>query len=114
MAKEKQVQRPIKKTEYVIIFASRQSELGWRDLCATQRNVMVETWDFLTRTPQQETATNYPLKGRYEKLTRDGFSHTRWQHKPTLKGSARIWFYVEGQKVYLEDVHTHHPNETKR
>ncbi len=29
------------------------------------------------------------------------------------KGTARIWFYVEGRIVYLEQVHTSHPNETK-
>lgn len=34
-------------------------------------------------------------------------------HKPTLKGTARIWFYVDGSTVYLEQVHTAHPNETK-
>ena len=25
---------------------------------------------------------------------------------------ARIWFFVEGRTVYLEKVHTSHPNET--
>lgn len=46
-------------------------------------------------------------------ITRDGKVHRRWQHKPTLKGSARVWLYVHEQTVYLEQVHTHHPNETK-
>jgi hypothetical protein len=39
--------------------------------------------------------------------------HERWQHKPTLNGAARIWFFVEDRTVYLEQVHTRHPNETK-
>ncbi|MFP3580549.1 hypothetical protein SB659_13320 [Arthrobacter sp. SIMBA_036] len=46
-------------------------------------------------------------------MNRNGSSHDRWQHKPTLKGTARLWFYVEGQIVYLEQVHTSHPNQTK-
>jgi hypothetical protein len=46
-------------------------------------------------------------------VTRNGSTHDRWQHKPTAKGDARIWFYVADQVVYLEQVHTNHPNETK-
>jgi hypothetical protein len=44
---------------------------------------------------------------------RSGNADERWQHKPTLKGTARIWFFVEDRTVYLEQVHTSHPNETK-
>ncbi|WP_024792968.1 hypothetical protein [Tomitella biformata] len=55
---------------------------GWRDLVATIRNPMTETWDFLTRTPLATTPTNYRLKG-------------------------------ELGTVFLEPVHTIHPNETK-
>lgn len=47
------------------------------------------------------------------KITRDGKNYVRWQHKPTAQGDARIWFYVDGKDVYLEQVHTQHPNETK-
>jgi hypothetical protein len=57
--------------------------------------------------------TNYPLKGELNGVVREGESHERWQHKPTMKGDARIWFYVIGQTVHLEQVHTHHPNATK-
>jgi len=46
-------------------------------------------------------------------VTHNGSTYERWQHKPTLKGNARIWFFVVEQVVYLEQVHTHHPNETK-
>lgn len=47
-------------------------------------------------------------------MTRNGSTHERWQYKPTLKGDARIWFYVEGPVVYLEQVHAEHLNETKK
>lgn len=59
------------------------------------------------------TPTNYQLRGELGRLSRDGVTHDRWQHKPTLKGDARIWYYVVGRIVYLEHVHTSHPSETK-
>lgn len=46
-------------------------------------------------------------------IERGGATHERWQHKPTAKGTARIWFYVHERTVFLEQVHTSHPNETK-
>ena len=52
-------------------------------------------------------------KGELGTVQRGGQSFERWQHKPTLKGSARIWFYIDDRTVFLEAVHTIHPNETK-
>lgn len=113
MAKDSLVPRPTKKSEYSIHYASADSRKGWRDLVATIRNPMAETWDFLTRTPQEQTPTNYPMKGELEWIARGGVRHRRWQHKPTQQGDARIWFYIEGQNVFIEQVRTHHPNATK-
>jgi hypothetical protein len=113
MAKSGRVERPTKKVEYELRFASAQARRGWSDLQATIRNSLVDTWDFLTRTPLVTTPQNYPLRGELGVVTRNGLLHERWQHKPTLKGDARIWFYVVDQIVYLEQVHTHHPNQTK-
>lgn len=107
------VPRPSKKAEYEIRYATTNAEKGWKDLVATIRNPMSETWDFLTRTPLVTTQTNYPLKGELGLVQRAGDTHERWQHKPTAKGTARIWFFVEGRTVFLEQVHTSHPNETK-
>lgn len=112
MAKEQQANRPIKKNEYKIIAASMAAQKGWRDLVATHRNLMVEAWEFLTKNPLRNTPTNYPLKGELEHITRNGKQHIRWQYKPSKGNGARIWFYVEGQTVYLERVSTSHPNET--
>lgn len=113
MAKETLVPRPTKKSEYVPKYASKQAEKGWRDLVATIRNPMSQTWDFLTRTPLATTPTNYALEGSLGVITRNGRTFQRWQHKPTQKGTARVWFYVDGSTVYLEQVHTAHPHETK-
>lgn len=113
MAKDKRVERPTRNSEYEIYFATREAERGWRDLKATVRGPLAETWDFLTRTPIDQTPTNYPLKGQLGVVTRAGATHERWQHKPTAQGDARIWFYVHQHVVYLEQVHTRHPNQTK-
>ncbi|WP_405938108.1 hypothetical protein OG338_16870 [Streptomyces sp. NBC_00726] len=107
------VPRPPRKTEYEIRFATADALKGWRDLVATIRNQMTETWDFLTRTPLSTTPTNYRLKGELGVIRRGGATHDRWQHKPTAKGTARIWYFVDGRTVFLEQVHTSHPNETK-
>lgn len=74
---------------------------------------MADTWDFLTRTPTERTSTNYPLRGELQFVQRGGKQLERWQLKPTAQGDARIWFYVDGRDVLIEQVHTHHPNETK-
>jgi hypothetical protein len=113
VGKQTAVARPVKRSEFSIQFASASAQRGWTDLCATIRAPLADAWDFLTRTPLTVTPTNYPLKGQLGIVSRGGATHERWQHKPTLKGDARIWFYVEGQIVNLEQVHTHHPNLTK-
>ncbi|AKF26231.1 hypothetical protein YH66_01005 [[Brevibacterium] flavum] len=111
--KSELVPRPRKKNEFEIRFATTHAAKGWRDLVASIRNHMAETWDFLTVTPLLTTPTNYRLKGELGIVHHNGKAHDRWQHKPTAKGSARIWLYVEKNTVFLEQVHTHHPNETK-
>lgn len=107
------VERPTKKSEYEIRFATSSAKKGWRDLRGTIRNALTESWDFLTQSPLAVTPTNYPLKGELSTLVRDGNTFDRWQHKPTATGDARIWFYVHERTVYLERVHTRHPNQTK-
>ncbi|MGC5025039.1 hypothetical protein ACLQ3K_09820 [Tsukamurella sp. DT100] len=74
---------------------------------------LADAWDFLTRTPTTRTPTNYPLRDELAVVSRCGKTFERWQHKPTIKGTARIWFFVDDRTVYLEQVHTSHPNETK-
>ena len=113
MGKQRKVERPTKRAEYTIMYTSNQAEKGWRDLAGSIRNPLTDCWDFLTRTPEKVTPTNYRLRGELGTITRNGCQYERWQHKPTRGGDARIWFYIDGQTVYLEQVHTSHPNETK-
>ncbi|WP_338539274.1 hypothetical protein N5P18_01935 [Janibacter terrae] len=111
MVRRSRVPRPTRSTEYTLIFGTRQAERGWRDLLATQRNAVVETWEFLTRTPQERVPRNHRLKAELSTVTHDGRTHEQWQHE--LTNGARIWFYVDESTVVLVDVHTRHPNQTK-
>lgn len=107
------VPRPPKKVEYEIRFATTNSRKGWQDLAATIRGPLADAGGFLTSTPTTRTPTNYPLRDELAVVSRGGKTFERWQHKPTIKGTARIWFFVDDRTVYLEQVHTSHPNETK-
>jgi len=111
IARGERVPRPLKKAEFEVRFGTRQAQAGWTDLLATTRSAVVDAWDFLTRSPLDPSEKNHPLKDELATVVRDGKSHNRWQHE--LPGGARIWFYVEGRTVWLIDVHTRHPNQTK-
>lgn len=97
----------------MIRFASSGAIKGGQDLLSQMRGPLTDAWDFLTKSPGETTSRNYPLKGVLATITRGGVAHTRWQYKPSLQGDARIWYWVEQQAVWLEQVHTAHPNETK-
>lgn len=113
MAKHSRVPRPTRGDEFELVFGSNAAAMGWRDLVASRRNLMADTWDFLSRSPHTETPKNYPLKGTLGTVTRGGVQHARWQHKPSEQWTPRIWFYVEEKRVVLEQVHTSHPKETE-
>jgi hypothetical protein len=112
------VDRPLKRSEYRVRFASQEAAKGWRDLLATARNAAVDAWDFLTKTPAERGQRCYRLHGDLAVVIIHGQSHDRWQYKPTNGG--RIWYAVitgaKGAKVagyvMLERVETGHPNET--
>ena len=112
------VQRPRRRNEYRIRFATREAEKGWTDLVATARNAATAAWEFLTATPDAEDGTVcYRLSGRLATVTIGGSEWPRWQFKPTKSG--RIWYAItpsadrnEKGIVLLERVATGHPNET--
>jgi hypothetical protein len=64
------------------------------------------------RTSDHDT-DDLPAQGDLATIRRDGETYERWQHKPTASGTARIWYYVHERTVFLEQVHTSHPNQTK-
>ncbi|MFV2144336.1 hypothetical protein [Isoptericola sp. G70] len=117
MAKASRVPRPTRKNEYDLYFASRDAERGWQDLRATVLNPLATAWDHLTRTPRDRSERCHEMKADLAYIHRDGKQHERWQYE--LPGGARIWYWViapadrrPGQ-VWLEQVHTRHPNQTK-
>ena len=112
--KEERVERPLRKSEFEIYFDTRSAMQGWRDFVATRRNEAVVAWDFFTSNPLEQTHNNYQLKSNLAFLIRAGESFERWQYKPSSTSDIRIWFYVKQNRVLLEQVHTHHPNQTKR
>ena len=111
MAKGEQVTRPLKKSEYKIVFGSTDSQKGWQDLLATQRTQLVDTWTQLTTEPLGLTQRIHPLKGGLGTVTRNGVDYV--QRQIELAQGARIWFYVDDMTVVIVKVHTRHPNQTK-
>jgi hypothetical protein len=109
--KRESVPRPVKTTEYTIVFGTAQARKGWQDIVAVQRNAAALAWDVLTQAPLTDNERCHPLKGSLEHVTYHGEKHVRRQYE--LTGGAWIWFYVSGSEVVLIDVHTHHPNQTK-
>lgn len=113
MVSQEPVPRPTKKSEFTIVFDSRDAEVGWRDLLAVRRNALADVWDFLTATPLLVTPLNHQLRDDLAIVVRAGEQFDRWQLKLNHRDGARIWFYVVGNVVYLEQVFTAHPNQTK-
>jgi len=114
MPRQDKVPRPTKAQEYEIYFASSQAEKGWRDLKATTANALADCWDALTKDPLRNDQQCHPLRDDLGIVTVKGAAHVRRQYE--LPGGARIWYYVTESKpksVYLLDVHTRHPNQTK-
>jgi len=115
------VRRPLKRAEFGVVFITRQAETGWRDGLATYRNAIVDAWDRLCAEPTREDGQRvYRLKGDLGIGTYQGRTHNRYQYK--FPGGGRIWYFVQHSTdknakvagyVLIEDVHTHHPNETK-
>lgn len=118
MVKKDAVPRPLRKSEYQLQFATRNAEIGWRDLVATNRNSAADAWDFLTISPTNSGVNCYRLKDSLAKVTIDGEIYDRWQYKATAGG--RIWYAIIPPVakakirgfVLLERVSTAHPNET--
>jgi len=116
VAKPVKVERPTKRVEFEIVFATAQARKGWVDLVATTRSGLADAWDALTRHPTDPSMTCHQLKGSLATLMHAGVVRDRWQYE--LPGGARLWYYVSGDgksagMVHLVEVHTHHPNATK-
>jgi len=113
MANLEKVPRPHKKTLYTLYFATKSAQKGWRDVLAVRPADLQKTWDFLAHTPLDITPHSYQLKGELQAVSWKGVRYERWQLKPSLSAGIRIWYFIDGKKVLIEQVHTRHPNQTK-
>jgi hypothetical protein len=113
MNRPNQVSRPLRKSEFVIRFDSSNARRGWTALLAVRRNALVDAWEKLTESPATSSVLCYPLVDNRATIVRNGESHQRWQLKLNERDGMRIWYYVVGQTVFIENVFTSHPNATK-
>lgn len=111
--KDTRLQRPLMKSEFKIFLETKSAEKGWQDFVATRRNEAVATWDALTKNPLEVSVKSYRLKSNLGNVRRNGKNHERWQHKPSLTGDVRIWYFVIDKSVFIERVFMSHPNQTK-
>lgn len=107
------VLRPKRKTEYEVFFVSKSVEKQWLKLLATRRNQLVDAWETLTKHPFETTPSNYRLKGDLGSITKSGEQFELWQLKLNEREGARIWYFESGGNVFIEEIHTSHPNQTK-
>ena len=111
--------RPLKTAEFVLEFATRSAQKGWRDCLAVAGNATVDAWDRLTTAPMVEDGRLYRLRADFSTGSYDGQTLERWQYKITDGG--RIWYFViltpsakTAGRVLLERCEPGHPKETER
>lgn len=116
MAKAKRsVQRPTKKSEYTLQHVDRSCEVGWENLCASQRNSCAGLFDRLAADPTHvdNPDKQHRLKGTLSTATVLGVEYDQWQYE--LAKGARVWYVIDhtNKTVFLTNVATAHPNQTK-
>lgn len=113
------VPRPLRKTEYTLVFITSEASKGWTDCLATARNAAVDAWECLTKTPDHESERLYVLQADYATGVYCGVTYARYQYK--LTNGARIWFFIErarkddkksAGRVLIERVTMSHPKQT--
>ncbi len=117
MSPADKVARPHKRSEFEIVFITRQAQKGWTDCLAAARNATVDAWDRLTTTPTVEDGRLYRLRADLATGTYDRRTFDRYQYKITNGG--RIWYFVDltaakvAGRVLLERCEPGHPKETE-
>ena len=112
------VPRPTKKTEYQLVFCSREAVKGWQDCLAAVRNAVVEAYDRLTQAPEGETQRQYPLRADFATGSYGGVTYDRWQYK--ISDGGRLWYFVDhtatgsrAGRVLIERAEPGHPKGTE-
>lgn len=86
------VERPLKRSEYAIVFVTHDAIKGWTDCLSQFRNATVDAWEFLTRTPEVSLGRVYQMKGDLATFVHQGTSYPRLQYK--LSDGSRLWYGI--------------------
>lgn len=113
MDRDQPVPKPSRKTEFTIFFDNNRAAKGWANLRATRLSDLIQAWETLSSKPLTQTESAYPLKGELATIGYQNQTYSRWQLKLSGTTGARIWYFVVGRQVFIEAVHTSHPNQTK-
>jgi hypothetical protein len=91
------------------------AEVGWTELCASQRNSCADLFDRLTADPAHvdNPEKQHRLKGTLSTATVVGVDDDQWQDE--LGKGARVWNVIDhaATPVFLTNVATARPNQTK-
>jgi hypothetical protein len=107
------VPRPYRKSDFEIFFTSPKTEKKWNDLFASRRNDLTSAWEFLTNSPTRETPLFDELDGNLATVEFEGMLYQRYQLKLSLTHGSRIWYFIVGSHLFIDEVFTSHPNQTK-
>jgi hypothetical protein len=110
MARGAEVPHP---SGWVLRYADRRAELGWKSVVAQARGSATEAWEQLTRDPRRITQRQHRLKGALRSGRYRGRTLEQWQYEVT--GSGRLWYLVDDDErtVWLVHAGTGHPKATE-
>ena len=97
---------------WVLRFASRAAEVGWKNVVAQARGNAAEAWEHITRNPRRTTERQHRRKGQLASGRYQGRWMEQWQYEVTSGG--RLWYLVDAAAKTLWLVHagTGHPKVT--
>ena len=91
------VPRPNKRDEYLIYFASKAAEKGWRDCLSQFRSATTDCYDQLTRDPLRQSYDQYQLSADLSTALHEGVAYEQWQYK--ISDGARVRYLVDKRPV---------------
>jgi hypothetical protein len=53
------------------------------------------------------------MRGKLALVEFEGMLYQRYQLKLSLSDGSRIWYFIIGNQVLIDEIFTSHPNQTK-
>ncbi|MHB0928330.1 MAG: hypothetical protein ACYC3W_05320 [Candidatus Nanopelagicales bacterium] len=91
------VPRPLKSAEFQILFQGKSVVADWTDCLASAHNAMVDAWDALTASPDEESARQYQLRGDEAYRDHQGKRLPQWEYK--FSDGGRILYLLDAEPV---------------